>query len=228
MKYKLILFDADDTLLDFVKSEKVSFSILLKQYGIKRDLPAIFKTYRKISLDLWFKFERRQVTLEEIRVDRFAKTFKIHQIGLDANKVGKAFLDILAQNVFLIKDAKQICKKIKKFSKVGIITNGSKKVQKQRLAVSGLGKYIDFMVSSEECKYSKPHPNFFECALKRARMSDRSKVLIVGDRLDADIRGAQNFGIDSCWYNPDGLPNKTDATPNYEIKSLKQIFNILV
>jgi 2-haloacid dehalogenase len=44
--------------------------------------------------------------------------------------------------------------------------------------------------------------------------------VIVGDRLDADILGANRFGIDSVWFNPGRLTNESHAIPTCEVDSL--------
>jgi putative hydrolase of the HAD superfamily len=50
---------------------------------------------------------------------------------------------------------------------------------------------------------------------------------MIGDRLETDILGAQNAGIDSCWFNPNREENKNDIKPNYEIQKLSEILNII-
>jgi 2-haloacid dehalogenase len=54
----------------------------------------------------------------------------------------------------------------------------------------------------------------------------RSEVLIVGDSLTSDILGGHNYGIDTCWFNPDG---KTDgqAMSTYEIHRLAELLRIV-
>lgn len=49
----------------------------------------------------------------------------------------------------------------------------------------------------------------------------------MGDSLTSDIRGAVNAGIDSCWFNPDGIENRTGPVPDYEIRSLLELKEIL-
>jgi 2-haloacid dehalogenase len=90
---------------------------------------------------------------------------------------------------------------------VGIITNGVDAIQHRRVAASGLGQYISFIATSEACGYAKPDSRFFEYAADMARPVRREEMVIVGDRLDADILGANRYGIDSCWFNPERLPN---------------------
>jgi 2-haloacid dehalogenase len=87
----------------------------------------------------------------------------------------------------------------------------------------GLGDHISFVSTSEACGYAKPDSRFFDYAAKMARSFAHHETVIVGDRLDADILGANRFGIDSCWFNPGKLANASEAVPTCEVGSLHEI-----
>ena len=46
---------------------------------------------------------------------------------------------------------------------------------------------------------------------------------MVGDSLTSDMKGGEDYGIDTCWYNPSLKENKASVKPTYEVKSLLQI-----
>jgi len=96
-------------------------------------------------------------------------------------------------------------------------------IQTRRIAASGLDAHISFVATSEACGFAKPDVRFFEYATGMARRFVREETVIVGDRLDADILGANRFGIDSCWFNPGRLPNISEAIPTYEVARLDAI-----
>ena len=87
----------------------------------------------------------------------------------------------------------------------------------------GIEKYFDFIITSAACGFRKPHPRIFELALAHwGYMPD--EIAMVGDRLDADVRGAQPLGIYTIWINrrakrPDPLP----ISPDYSIETLDEI-----
>jgi 2-haloacid dehalogenase len=56
-----------------------------------------------------------------------------------------------------------------------------------------------------------------------ARPFAKHEAIIIGDRLDADILGANRYGIDSCWFNPERLPNISEAIPTFEVAHLSAI-----
>jgi FMN phosphatase YigB (HAD superfamily) len=100
---------------------------------------------------------------------------------------------------------------------------GIRKVQDSKLKNSGLDQFVDFIVCSESCGFQKPDPRFFEHALKLASHTSKDDVLVVGDKIDVDVKGALQSGLRSCWFNPHGLANPVDYSPHHEIKSLKEL-----
>jgi 2-haloacid dehalogenase len=68
---------------------------------------------------------------------------------------------------------------------------------------------------------------FFDYTVRMARAFSHAETLIVGDRLEADILGANRFGIDSCWFNPGGLVNETQARPTCEVARLDEVIEVL-
>ena len=113
----------------------------------------------------------------------------------------------------LIDGAREVCETLSRISEVGIITNGVESIQNRRIAASGLSDYISFVATSEACGHAKPDVRFFEYAANMARAFSKDATIIIGDRLDADILGANRYGIASCWFNPDSMANTSAAIP---------------
>jgi FMN phosphatase YigB (HAD superfamily) len=52
-------------------------------------------------------------------------------------------------------------------------------------------------------------------------------VLIIGDSLASDIQGGVDYGLDTCWYNPNDEP-LPDALPiTYDIRHLRELLEVL-
>jgi len=120
-----------------------------------------------------------------------------------------------------------ILEKLKIRYKLGIITNGPKSQQYMRLRNTGIYGYFSYVFISEEVGYNKPDINFFEYVLKKIEEKDKSKILIIGDSLTSDIQGGRNCEIDTCWYNRKLQNDNFFIKPNYEIKNLKELLEIL-
>lgn len=226
MKYDLFLFDLDDTLLDFRASEKLSFERSLEGLVSPNLRDVLFSTYQIENRKLWQLFEEGRTTKDELKVERFRKTFSVHGLGADPEVASQRYLEALPETVVLIDHAEEILQWLHSRGEIGIITNGIHYTQTQRIKNSPLGNYISFVCVSEECGFAKPDVRFFEHSSRMARTFEKNKTLVIGDRWEADIIGAHNFGVDSCWYNPEGKVRPEDL-PTVEVKHLSEIKNLI-
>lgn len=227
LRHTLFLFDLDDTLLDFKASEALSFTRTLHALGVHDGLADLFVEYQAINLALWRAFEQGLVSKEVLKVERFRKTFGANGLDLDPVAASHHYLESLADTVVLVEGALDVCAALAAHGEIGIITNGVDSIQRRRIASAGLGDYVAFVATSEACGAAKPDGRFFAFTTQMARAFKQHETVIIGDRLDADILGANRFGIDSCWFNPAGAVNDTDARPTYEVARLGDIVTTL-
>lgn len=223
MKHNLFLFDLDDTLLDFRASEKLSFERVVHGLGFDQPVDGLFQQYQSFNTALWRAFEAGTVTKEFLKVERFRRTFDANGLEIDPAAASHRYLESLSETVVLVDGARRVCEALAEVGEVGIITNGVASIQDRRIASSGLGDYISFTATSEACGYAKPDSRFFEFATNMARTFAKHSTIIIGDRLDADILGANRFGIDSCWFNPDQQANDSEALPTFSVARLDDI-----
>ncbi len=73
----------------------------------------------------------------------------------------------------------------------------------------------------------KPAREIFDYAFEKFGITDKSSVLMVGDSLTSDMKGGEDYGIDTCWYNPSLKENTTDVNLTYEVENLLQILEIV-
>ena len=229
-KYTTILFDADNTLLDFDKSERASLIRTMEDYGVPVTEENI-GTYVAINKALWKRLEKKEITKPELKQIRY-KTF-FESIGFefdgDSFEVNEHYLSLLSTCGYTMDGAVELCRKLyEKGYKLYIVTNGIAKAQAQRLGKSGLLPYIDGVFVSETVGCPKPDKKFFDYALERVEEKDRSKIIVVGDSLSSDIKGAANSGLDSVWLNlfDEALP--CDLSPEYTVKSLKELETLFI
>lgn len=228
MKYNLFLFDLDDTLLDFQASEKLSFKSTFNNFNISDDLiDDLHKTYKVENNLLWKQIEKGEIDKDFLKIERFRRVLETHKIEIPPHKMSDFYLEQLPKNVVLIDGAVEILAHLKKFGEIGIITNGIEATQRQRINNSALKDYIDFIAVSEECGFAKPDTRFFEYATSKAKSFEKDTTIIIGDRIEADILGANKFGIDSCWFNPEILPPTTGISPTFTVHSLPQIKTVM-
>ncbi|WP_322402636.1 YjjG family noncanonical pyrimidine nucleotidase [Massilia luteola] len=223
MKHRLFLFDLDDTLLDFKASEQLSFDRTLRALGLHALPDGLFARYQAINMALWKSFETGAVAKDFLKVERFRKTFQETGLDLDPEAASGRYLESLSDTVVLIDGARELCATLAGIGEVGIITNGVEHIQHRRIASSGLREHVSFVATSEACGHAKPDSRFFDYTVRMARAFAHAETVIVGDRLDADILGANRFGIESCWFNPGGLANDTQALPTFEVARLHDV-----
>lgn len=224
MKYRHFLFDLDDTLLDFKASERLSFARTLKDLGVYIENTTLFADYQRENSQLWSEFEKGKITKDLLKVERCRRTFSFHGIDIDPHKASSLYLECLPETVVLVDGAVQLCEALAEIGEVGIITNGIEYVQAQRVANSGLTDWLTFVATSEACGFAKPDARFFEFSASKFSSFKKAEAIIVGDRLDADILGANLYGIYSCWFNVGGAANDSDIAPTYEAATLQEVF----
>ncbi len=227
MRYEVIIFDADETLFDFRKSERDAFKNTMLEFDIEYDENHHLKIYQSINTAIWKEFEEGLITQKELKVERFKRLSDKLNSEFDELEFAKSYMKHLANASFLYDESIQLVESLHKDYKLTIVTNGLKDVQDNRIRKSIIAKYFEDIVVSEEVEVSKPDPKIFEHALNNIKHTDKSKVLMVGDSLTSDIQGGINFGIDTCWYNPNKIVNKTGINPTYEISNLMELKKII-
>lgn len=73
MNYEIIIFDADETLFDFRKSEKQAFKNAMLEFNMEYDENHHLKIYHGINNDIWKEFEQGLITQKELKVERFKR-----------------------------------------------------------------------------------------------------------------------------------------------------------
>ncbi len=227
MSYEIIIFDADETLFDFRESEREAFKNAMIQFNIEYDENYHLKIYQAINTDIWKEFEDGLITQKDLKVERFKRLSNKLNAGFDEMEFSKSYMYHLSNSSILYDETIELLESLSKDYKLSIVTNGLRDVQNNRIRKSIISKYFADIVVSEEVEVSKPDPRIFEHALNNIKHTDKSKVLMVGDSLTSDIKGGINFGIDTCWYNPNKIVNETEIKPTYEISNLMELRDIL-
>lgn len=224
MPYKWLLFDVDNTLLDFAQTEALALEHSFAQHGLP--FPHTAKQrYHEINQSYWQRLERKEITPEVIRAGRFQDLFTELGVGFDASLFADSYLAQLGQQAPLMDGALELLEGLNGRFQLGIITNGLANVQHPRLERSGLKLHFAAVIISEEVGVAKPDAGIFDIAFAQMNQPAKNEVLIIGDSLSSDILGGINYGIDTCWFNPNG--QTTDMPVTYEIKTLSQLNQIL-
>lgn len=227
MKYKHLLFDADDTLLDFQASEQEALKSLFQSLHLAYTESLVNK-YHEINHGLWAAFERGEISKDEILQTRFRKLFSELGIVVDRPKLEEEYQEMLASSHIVIPGSYELLDQLRNHFELYIVSNGVASTQYNRLHASGLFPYFQNIFISEETGYQKPQIEFFHYVFDRIPAFDASKAIIIGDSLSSDMQGGINAKINTCWYNPKGLVNTKGLPITHEISSLELLCDILL
>ncbi|MFD6439519.1 YjjG family noncanonical pyrimidine nucleotidase [Peribacillus sp. NPDC060186] len=226
MKYEVILFDVDDTLLDFSISEKRALHRAFLEFELPRGVKDYEASYQEISKILWRELEQGLTNLSDLGVERFKRLFLKHELGIQAEIFSRVYLNYLSKEIHLIKGAVELCGNLAG-CRLAIITNGFTDVQTSRIGGSPLCNTFEHIIISQEAGFQKPAKGIFDYAFSKLQITDKAKVLIVGDSLTSDIQGGINYGIDTCWFNPNLKENNLGIKPTYEIRELTDLIEVV-
>ncbi len=227
-KYKAILFDADNTLFDFDTAEKNALENTLCSFGINISQDILI-LYHEINASLWRKLEKNQIEREKLKTERFR--LLLSKIGLDekqAEDMSLSYVKNLSRQTCLIDGAEDICRRLSEKYSLYLVTNGLSAVQTPRFQSSKIAPYFKDIFISESIGYAKPAPEYFYYVIDRAGKLPISEYLVVGDSLTSDVAGANNTGIDVCYYNSSESKNIKDYRITYNIKTLSELADILL
>jgi len=108
--------------------------------------------------------------------------------------------------------------------KIAIVSNIDRADIEAALISTGIK--CDAVLTSEDVRAYKPHPDLFSTALDMMQI-DRDEVLLVGDSRTSDVAGAIRAGIPVAWINRTGKTTDGDLVPNYEVSSLSELSGIV-
>ncbi len=226
MKYKWLLFDADGTLFNYDLAEQIALKKSADEIGLAYD-ENLLQAYKKFNGDMWLLFEKGEIKPDELKVKRFSLLLDYYNFDFDPGKLSSIYIENLADCSVLIDGAENIVKQLSNSSKLILITNGLKTVQRKRFNNSSIKKYFLDIIISEEIGYAKPDPKMLEYATSKMDSANKTEMLIIGDSLSSDIKAGNNFGIDTCWYNPSGKSIDQEVEITFEISDLKELLSIL-
>ena len=167
MHYTTILFDADDTLLDFRRAEQSALHEVFTKYGLRTDAEFL-SAYKQINRALWDSFDRGEIAKDVITKNRFVRLFRQFNISLDGVRFNEQYLDCLAQYGYTLPGAVELCRSLSaRGMQLYIITNGIDRVQKSRLEKSGLAPFFSGVFVSETIGFPKPRREFSSMCCRR-------------------------------------------------------------
>ncbi len=197
-KYDILLCDADNTLFDFIASERIAIRASFADAGIPLTDEQI-AVYSHINDLVWLAYERGETTRERLHYDRFIRFCDIVGSGsMTPEQIADLYSDKLGKMSVLYPGALDFMKKISAVMPLCIVSNGFSSVQRDKLAA--VTEYLSDAYISEEMGVTKPDPRMITIPMAEHGITDKRRVLMMGDSLTADIAAANNAGVDSILF----------------------------
>ncbi len=225
MKYRYLLVDNDNTLMDFAAAERQALSQTLIDAGLPADHHTC-ENYHRINDALWKALERGETTQKELKVERFRQLLAfLNKPDMDPVPIADAYAGNLGNYADLLPGAEEFIRALHGKIKIALISNGVSSIQRSRLALCPLTPLFDVILISEEVGAAKPDPKMLFMAMEQMGCTDKRQAVMMGDSLSADIPAAIHAGVDSIFFSQKG---KTSPLPTYTVNCYEKALAILL
>jgi len=199
---KAVFFDIDDTILDYDKCAVSTLQTACKTLGVPYS-EEVQQEYRRVDDALWARQKLGELTIPQV-LDR-RNAHMMDYLGLqDGISFQEAFIQAFAESCDLTDGVEAVLNRLKaRGIPMYCASNGFYDVQVNRLTKAGVLRYFTELFVSDTVGYEKPHPRFFAHCLTETGYAP-NEVLMIGDSVTADIKGALQAGWHVCYFNKNG------------------------
>jgi putative hydrolase of the HAD superfamily len=220
-----VFFDLDHTLWDFERNSALAFEAIFRLHGVEADLQHFLAHYIPLNLKYWELYREDAISQHELRYRRLRDAFDATGYEIGDETIGilsDAYISHLPLNNHLFDGALDILDYLQEKYRLHIITNGFGHIQARKLENSNIGHYFATVTNSEKAGVKKPNPQIFQFAMRQANVQPE-QCLMIGDCIDADVRGALQCGLDAILFNEKPCP--VDGIK--QVRSLHELKKIL-
>ncbi|MFD3293146.1 YjjG family noncanonical pyrimidine nucleotidase [Aquirufa sp. KTFRIE-69F] len=219
---KALFFDWDHTLWDHDLNAKEVLLDLAAEYSLAIEPLSYWATFEKINTSLWDQYAAGEISQAELRETRFVRFFQELGVEGPSSEFGDKYLERAPRKTNLMPGAFEIIQDLAAHFPLYILTNGFDDIQYVKIEGAGMRSFFKEIITSQQVGTKKPNPLFYEYALERAGIQP-GEALMIGDHIEADVRGALNAGIPAIHYNPFSVA--TDLP--HEIQHLDELRSLL-
>ena len=219
---KAVIFDAYGTLISTGNGSVSAAGEILalnERYDIDpKEFYARWKVLHRIHMDSLESFVKEEKIFE---ID-LRELYEIYNMARDYKKDVQIMLDTLGKRT-AFSEAREV---LEQLSQKYIVAIGSTTDTAPLLSdIKRNNLKVEKIFTSESLRVYKPSREFYDKILEELNVS-ANVALFVGDSLIDDVSGPQKAGLLACWINRKG-GTAEDIHPNYEIKDLWELFDIL-
>ena len=218
---KAILFDLDNTLIDFMRMKRMSCEAAIDAM-IDAGLNVDKRMAMKLLFELYDKYGLEDHTIfQKFLIATIGKVdHRILAYGVVAyRKLKASFLEPYPHTQYVLLKLKS------KGMKLGIVTDAPRLKAWLRLAAMKLADFFDIVVTFEDTRRLKPHSSPFKAALKQLHLNPE-ECLMVGDMPHRDIIGARKVGMKTCFASYGNRKIKK-TNVDFTIKDIRELLKIV-
>jgi putative hydrolase of the HAD superfamily len=224
-KIKAILFDLDDTLLDDTKATlKYRRQFYDNHQGeIPFSFDAFYRIWEQQVIADLANLAKGASSILDSRRNRMRIVFgKTDMAKTEADGYIEEYLSLYKDSWEIYDDAIPSLTKLQDKYRLGIVTNGDKQQQFQKINKFNLQKYFEVIVSCEDAQATKPERRIFDYSSSRLGLGN-FECLFIGDGYEKDAVGSRDAGMKSVWLKRDG---KLSDKPLDRISIINSLFDI--
>ena len=242
MKYKILIYDLDDTLIDNRKNTRAAFKRMLESNSSPYSDDE-FERWYQVDKKFWLDWQDGRIELPErlkhetgTKSDGFLDWVRAQRVliyfgdGISlerAIELNNVYMNTLIEEVHPIEGALETLQHLSKKYTILVATNGPKLATRHKLEKIKCLHFVTEVLSADMFGYMKPKIEFFEAIEQKYDDFNRSDYLIIGDSLKSDVGFGMNAGIDSCWFNTDRISLDGIHKPTYTIDKLTDLKDVL-
>ncbi|MBY0503658.1 MAG: HAD family hydrolase [Bryobacteraceae bacterium] len=198
----VVFFDIDGTLIDHDSAERTAVSALSDSLGRTGPVETLLESW-KTAFDIHYaRYLAGELTLQQQRRERLRDALDPSLSDAGADHLSALYLHHYLAACQLYPDVRECLELLGGFP-LGIISNGDRVQQYEKLSRNGIADRFQSWTLSAECGVAKPSRAIFDLACASLQ-SRPSQAVYVGDRLDVDAEGARNAGLHGIWLHRAG------------------------
>ena len=207
-KTKLVLFDLDNTLFDHQRSLRSAISIVQEAYPNLAEftLEILITVYNVALQKAYDKYLAKEIMY--IETDAMKVQLFFTQLGLptptddEISQFRGVYKSAYRQNRRATKGSIETLVRLREMGyRLAIVTNGQMEDQEAKAEAIGVRQLVEHVFTSEEVGFSKPDARIFQYAMNVMGASPQ-ETWMMGDSIEADVKGALNAGLQAIWYAP--------------------------
>ncbi|MGF1935531.1 MAG: HAD family hydrolase [Nostoc sp. ChiQUE02] len=230
MLYKAIIFDLDNTLLNFELCERQAILGALEDCAVSLDLNGVSETiFLQVFETYNSKYWKQRETFSPNELIEMSYRSTLAHLDIQTDQISnlsQSFWHIFNHSAVMEPDVNKVLTILAHNYRLAVITNGFVSAQLPRMQAAGIEHFFEEIVVSEAIGFAKPSPEIFHHALSKLDLTP-AEVLYVGDSLTHDYAGAMQVNIDFCYYNRKSQNLIQEVQPKFMISELLKLVELV-